>query len=282
MEPGKIEEAGLDLQQIRGIGPGVSRRLAEAGIDDLTALAAADPDAVAAALRGLPVVSGERIQEWIEAANRLAPPHTDPPSDNGQHYATFRLELLLDPRNEVRRTRVSHVQSGAEENWAGWAAERLLRFVAENAGLQSSPPIVGNGVETQTTAGGESAGPRLHDLDIVDPRTSESRHIVHRGQPYDFRFGVAMADQSGGRSEMARLTTTLYARSLAGEQRYPLARHAMTRALGPELDLSLGVTPAATLSPGAYRLEVELDVETEDRRQRWPTASLRQGMVIVF
>lgn len=285
MQERKTTPDAADLTQIHGIGPGVARRLSDAGIQALTALAAADPEAVAAALRGMPVVSSERIQEWIEAANRLAPPRSDAadaPSDNGQHYATFRLELLLDPRNEVRRTRVSHVQSGAEENWAGWAAERLLRFVAENAGLQSSPPIVGDGVEARTTAEGESAGPRLHDLDIVDPRTSESRHIVHRGQPYDVRFGVAMADQSGGRPETARLTTTLYARSLAGEQRYPLARHATTRPLGPELDLSLGVVPAATLSPGAYRLEVELDVETEDRRQRWPTASLRQGMVIVF
>jgi len=282
MQEKKSLTEAADLTQIHGIGPGVARRLSDAGIDDLTALAAADPNAVAAALRGLPIVSNERIQEWIEAASRLAPPRSDTPSDNGQHYATFRLELLLDPRNEVRRTRVNHVQSGAEENWAGWAAERLLRFVVENAGLQSSPATVGDGVEASTAAETESSGPRLHDLDIVDPRTSESRHIVHRGQDYDVRFGVAIGDQSGGRPEMARLTTTLYARSLVGEQRYPLARHATTQPLGSELDLSIGVVPAATLNPGAYRLEVELDIETEDQRQRWPTASLRQGMVVVF
>ena len=42
------------------------------------------------------------------------------------------------------------------------------------------------------------------------------------------------------------------------------------------------MTPAVDLDPGPYRLELELDVETADRRRRWPTASLREGMLIVF
>jgi hypothetical protein len=47
-----------------------------------------------------------------------------------QHqYETFVVELLVDEHREVRTTRVVHVQTGVEERWAGWDAERLLRFV---------------------------------------------------------------------------------------------------------------------------------------------------------
>lgn len=277
-----------DLQLIRGIGPGVARRLQQANIADVAALAAADPEQIVAALRDMPAVSNERIHEWIEAAAQLAPAPVARPADvdNGQHYATFRLELLLDLRNEVRRTRMSHVQSGAEESWAGWAVERVGRFVAENAGLRSSSTYSATaaeaGSEVQTSARVEATEPRLHDLHIVDPQTSALHHIVHRGQSYDVRFGVAMGEQAGWPEEPARISAAVYARSLSGEQRHHLARQAMMQPLGSELDVSVGVVPAPALSPGPYRLEVELDVETADRRRRWPTASLREGMLIVF
>jgi hypothetical protein len=43
-----------------------------------------------------------------------------------QPYETFVVELLVDEQRAVRRTRVAHVQTGAEERWAGWDDERLL------------------------------------------------------------------------------------------------------------------------------------------------------------
>jgi hypothetical protein len=50
-------------------------------------------------------------------------------SMNQQRYATFVVTLLLDEHGEVRRTKITHVQTGAEEVWAGWAEERLLIFI---------------------------------------------------------------------------------------------------------------------------------------------------------
>jgi hypothetical protein len=44
-------------------------------------------------------------------------------------YATFVVELLLGQDGGVRRTRVVHVQTGAEQKWAGWDEERLLAFL---------------------------------------------------------------------------------------------------------------------------------------------------------
>jgi hypothetical protein len=55
----------------------------------------------------------------------------------GQHYETFVVELLMDERGEVRRTRVTYVPTGAEERWAGWDGMRLLRFILAHAGLPS-------------------------------------------------------------------------------------------------------------------------------------------------
>ncbi len=52
-------------------------------------------------------------------------------------YATFVVELLLDEHGNVRRTRVVHVQTGAEQRWAGWDQERLLVFLGPR---RSSPP----------------------------------------------------------------------------------------------------------------------------------------------
>jgi hypothetical protein len=52
-----------------------------------------------------------------------------------QQYATFVLELLFDEHREVRRTRVVHVQTGAEERWAGSDEERLLRFIVTHSDL---------------------------------------------------------------------------------------------------------------------------------------------------
>jgi hypothetical protein len=46
-----------------------------------------------------------------------------------QPYETFVVECLKDERGQVRRTRVVHIQTGAEERWAGWDDARLLRFI---------------------------------------------------------------------------------------------------------------------------------------------------------
>jgi hypothetical protein len=51
----------------------------------------------------------------------------------------------MDERGEVRRTRITHVQTATEQQWAGWDEERLLAFLvhatrpsSENEG--SNPP----------------------------------------------------------------------------------------------------------------------------------------------
>jgi hypothetical protein len=56
---------------------------------------------------------------------------------NQQLYATYVVELLLREDGSVRRTRVVHIQTGAEQRWAGWDGKRLLALMS-HAGPRSA------------------------------------------------------------------------------------------------------------------------------------------------
>ena len=140
-----------DLTLIKGIGPVIGHSLTEAGISTFEQLAACSPDELVARLGEASNVTADRIakQGWIEEARQLtsergaapAPLTAGPVSaPERQHYATFMVELLLDEQNEVRRTRVVHIQeqngTGRGENtWAGWEGGNLLGYFVEHAAL---------------------------------------------------------------------------------------------------------------------------------------------------
>jgi predicted flap endonuclease-1-like 5' DNA nuclease len=63
--PAAGEEGGLTT--VKGIGPVYAGRLAEAGVGDLDALAAADPAGIADRI-GVPV---SRVEEWVAEARAL-------------------------------------------------------------------------------------------------------------------------------------------------------------------------------------------------------------------
>ncbi len=151
--------AADDFKVIRGIGPVVESRLHSAGILTLAQLAAMLPADVAALVAGL---SANRIakQNWIGQARKLASKRTPAKLRKAaaalqgrQHYATFTLELLLDEGNNVRRTRVVHVQDGDEDAWANWEDARLIDFVVKHAALQPQPtkPTPSHEAETGLT-----------------------------------------------------------------------------------------------------------------------------------
>jgi hypothetical protein len=269
------------LQQIRGIGPSVATRLAEAGIDRLEALATATPEQVEAALAGLPVISPGRIREWIAAAGALAPPPSPKAVkvENGQYYATFKLELLLGRDDAVRRTRIGHVQSDRRETWAGWNIGRVDEFVMATVGKTPLDEAWPDEEADEPEMAEEALEPvRLHDLTIVTADEGGSPVLVRHNEPFDVRFGVAMGGVRDRRP--ARLTTTIYARPLGQSERRQLFRNVATRPVREELEMAIGATAGAELTPGAYRLEVEVDVEAGERR--WPTASLCEGMMLVY
>ncbi len=129
---------------IDGIGPATERRLHDAGILTFAQLAAMSPSSVAPLVTGLVGMSTDRIANWIDQARKLTPAdskHRAMPSGNGQHYATFTIELLLDEDNNVRRTRAVHIQDGVEEAWADWEETRLVKFIMRHAALPQSRSV---------------------------------------------------------------------------------------------------------------------------------------------
>jgi Helix-hairpin-helix domain len=134
-----------DLRQISGIGPAVAARLYNAGILTYAQLAAQSPEAIAALVVDLSGLSAARIarQDWIGQAQELLSELTPASRAEGaipnerQHYATFKVDLLLNEGGDVRRTHVVHIQDGRQATWAGWEDTRLIAFFAEHAELQT-------------------------------------------------------------------------------------------------------------------------------------------------
>jgi hypothetical protein len=116
-------------------------RLHQAGIRTFARLAALSPDKIATLIPGL---SAERVasEGWIRQARKLIPiegkikaqKRVPVALESHQHYENFTVEFLLNEKNETRRTRLVHVQSGDIDTWSGWDAERLIDFLTRHTG----------------------------------------------------------------------------------------------------------------------------------------------------
>jgi len=144
LEKSATASAGDNLRAIHGIGPAIEERLMMADIRTYIQLASSTPNKLAGLFTDMTGLSSKRIEEmdWIGQAKELAKESELPEPEeeglrdfDGQHYAVFTVELLLDKENGVRRTRAMHIGTQREETWAGWDASRLLEFIVEQANL---------------------------------------------------------------------------------------------------------------------------------------------------
>jgi hypothetical protein len=128
-----------NLKHIKGIGPVKEKILHEAGISSFADLAKRSPKDLADLV---PSLSTKQtiLKDWIREAKKLSPEHYKNNRDlfssrkqSRQRYATFNLELLLDTSDRVRRTRIVHVQTGKENQWAEWDDPQLINFIAHQA-----------------------------------------------------------------------------------------------------------------------------------------------------
>ncbi len=133
-----------DFSLIKGIGPVFSRRLHDSGIVTYHQLASLSPKKLAKRVGGL----SDKIitrQDWIGQAHKLEHPQiqsirsTKRPSRRiiRQHYENFTIEILLDEKKSLRRTRAVHVQSGVADAWAGWDPDHLIDFISLHTGIST-------------------------------------------------------------------------------------------------------------------------------------------------
>ncbi len=141
LPPAKAQAQPADdfAKNITGIGPTTEARLHDAGIRTFAQLADRTHSELYELVRDLPGMSLERLTnwDWPGHARELASkalaeevPSNTANSGNRQRYANFHVELLLDEEDNVRRTRVRHVEAkeGAK-SWTGWDGHRLLSFI---------------------------------------------------------------------------------------------------------------------------------------------------------
>jgi Domain of unknown function (DUF4332) len=128
-----------DLTRLHAIGPKAERLLLEAGITTYADLAASEPQQLNEVLRRIPSMTMDRIEAVREEAAGLAGLiHAGPAAATSlpRERHTFTLELVLDAGGRTDSTRIAHAQTGAEEVYEGWDAERLDQFVREQAVLK--------------------------------------------------------------------------------------------------------------------------------------------------
>jgi hypothetical protein len=209
---------------------------------------------------------------------------TEPRGKGHQHYATFTVELLLGEGNEVRRTRVTHVQSGDEEAWAGWDGEHLLAHFVKGAALRRTD----SGAQGAVTGVVEpvSAAPNpllavvlgLRGMEISREEEDEPRGILPSGRPFVVRLVLEPLGLAAGTGARVECSVEVWARSLAGPRW--LAGDSLDH-VAPD-----GPTPVkvrcAGLASGSYRFEAVARLHLDKGRGRPAPVAVLEGGVCHF
>jgi hypothetical protein len=266
-------QPGDDFRRITGIGPALQRRLHDAGILTFQDLAGRTPEEIAAALADVTGVSPERIasQDWIGQARRLAghPPEEAEPS---QRYASFHVELLLDPDLGVRRTKVHDHQLDTDETWPGWDEGRLLALLRERVPVAAArestgaadllPPAAPSASEPPAAPSTSLAPPGLRVEELTSIRDGERGDVRLPNEPTSVRLTLRAEPTDTPHGAAVDFAADVAAHSKLGdERRWPLGTaHGTIRGNDP-LSVELTGPPLPT---GLYRLVATVAVYPPD------------------
>jgi hypothetical protein len=135
--------------------------------------------------------------------------HASGPEDESQSYQTFKLQFLLDERNAVRRTEITHVESGEKKTLPGYDHEGLLAVldayvrpatgqdsVAEPEGTEPAVPA-GAVDKTPTADVGAEGDVRAEALEAATVNFQSPPSILEAGESatlcLTIRFGSGRA-----------------------------------------------------------------------------------------
>jgi hypothetical protein len=270
------DEPRNDLKTIRGIGSGVEARLNAAGIYTYAHLALQTADSLVQALKGMVGVTPERIaqQRWIEQAAKYAESEeadniSEATGTSRQYYETFTVELLLADDQSVRRTRVTRVQNGVQESWAGFQFEKLVEFLSLSTGVQLSVPSLAQDMEADAGAVGDIApetGPatsllaEVTGVDLLSQKMQKITHLLPHGQPFDILLELDLAGLTaeGTGWDSVPYNVIVYARQLGSpdQQIVSTATDLLDLHNGKQIRLN-----ALGLPPGFYRIIADLHLD---------------------
>lgn len=164
-----------NLEAIHGIGKAIALRLYGAGIRTCAQLAEMTHEDLYELVQGSrPGLTLNKLveEDWPGQARRLvaaAAAGEEAAAADSQHDMSFTIKLLLEADNRVRRTIITHTQSGQELRASGWDVDQTLGFMARYAELRSAAPQAAPG----PVAAGPTAGP--------EPPAAPAAHMAQAG-----------------------------------------------------------------------------------------------------
>ncbi|MDR3578053.1 MAG: hypothetical protein P4L50_29665 [Anaerolineaceae bacterium] len=292
-----------DLKLIHGIGPGIEKRLNEAGIHSYSQLASMTPTEIFSAIGDMIGLTVKRIedQDWVGQAKQLQPANrTDPRNINNgqQHYATFTVEFLLDDANSVRRTRVTYIQGENEQAWAGWDAKRLGNTICEQAGLNI--PILEKKVEDEALKPAESketglgvepvliksvemfGSPQLKETRITSQGSTFPRRIQAADRPLEISLSLDPGGMMIPEDSNLAYVASVDAKELHTHAHLTLGEDKGTLIPGQQWNLAV---KCSGLKEGTYRISTDLSLslagEGQDQSPQI-TANFDGGLLRVY
>lgn len=262
-----------DFQQIKGIGEAAARRLHEANIHTFEQLAEKSVAEIAQIVAGAGGRSAERIlrEDWIGQALQLAAQSatTAALADNGQSYARFEVELLLEADNSVRRTKIGRRPHGPTEEWTGWDANRLTAFIADQTNLPS--------VESEIALPVDKFEGTLRSLEVVGKEMKHPHRLLASDEVFDVYLEVDLPRFTSAAQRPLFYNAVIVAKSLSNGSRKNIGV-AQGQLDAEKLSLSV---PGTRLAPGTYRLQVELGFDSAPKQPLVKTL-LSGGLLQVY
>jgi hypothetical protein len=160
----------------------------------------------------------------------------------------------LDANNRVRRTRLVDVRAGVEDAWAGWDADRVVRFFTGQSGLITEAEHAPEQPELETAAA-EEQSPGVVEIEQVAAlhlETGQHDFILPSDYPFLLAVTLNLSQVRLSTNNPLRCQASVQAKELSSGERVTLAEWDEISDPREEIDFSL---QHPGLPTGVYRLE---------------------------
>ena len=212
-----------------------------------------------------------------------------------QRYATFALELLLNDDNMVRRTKVTHVQSGESQTWAKWVASDVTAFIESKERLHPNALVA---LEQNEKSQQKSDGPEvttvsppqtflnknmshLSLLGVLRTGNSEYNNQLPSEQPYTFQLALDVSEEGLSRSTLLTYEVFVRAKQLGSGNKAKVGAASGTMCAGKHKVIDV---IGEQLTPGIYRLDVGVTLLSTNTHGKASELSLWQegGLLSIY
>ena len=290
-----------DLTRIGGIGSKIAEKLNAAGVQTYADLASRSADDIVKLLSDVAGLSTARLDSWRDQARELAattsataaeaPEIPAGSPNNGQHYESFVIRVLLNEDGSIRRTTAQHIRTGAKRHWPGLERGALPDFI-ETAIASATPPAKTSAEPPIDEARQPEApltrpGKPQHAPERGAPAQSRparrvssavasvERTLLRAAEPFTMTITIDLTDPASQASRLA-YNAVVVARPLTGGPKLTVARSAGLITTTPST-ISID---AAGLPPGAYRIDGAVSLREPGSERPEGLAALAEGLLV--